>query len=80
MKIYQAIELGKAIERYNKRFEEHMHLDFHEVVSLMLEPEEEVEDAIKEIYKRIEMRKAALKLYMRNYIDKDVFEKIVSSL
>lgn len=80
MKIYQAIKLGKAIEKYNKRFDEHMHLDFHEVVSLMLEPAEEVEDVIKEIYNRLEMRKAALKLYVHDYINYETYNDIVCSL
>lgn len=80
MKLYNAIKLGNAIEKYNKRFEEDMHLDFYEVVSLMLEPDEEVDDVIKEINKRLKMKRNAFELYVHDYINYETYRDIVCSL
>ena len=80
MKLYNAVRLGNAIEEYNKRFEEKMHLDFYEVVSLMLEPDEEIDLIIEEIEKRIELRIAAEKLYIHDKLGTEEFNNIIMGL
>ena len=80
MKLYNAVRLGNAIEEYNKRFEEKMHLDFYEVVSLMLEPDEEIDLIIEEIEKRIELRAAAEKLYIHDKLGTEEFNNIIMGL
>lgn len=80
MKLFNAIRLGNAIEEYNKRFEEKMHLDFYEVVSLMLEPDEDIDLYIQEIESRIEKKKQADQLFLCNYISYQKYKEIVHSL
>lgn len=80
MKLFNAIRLGNAIEEYNKKFEEKMHLDFYEVVSLMLEPDEEIDLIIEEIEKRIELKEAAEKLYIHNKLGTEEFNNIIMGL
>lgn len=80
MKLFNAIRLGNAIEEYNKRFEEKMHLDFYEVVSLMLEPDEEIDLFIGEIERRIELREAADKLYVNDKLCFEEYNKIIVGL
>lgn len=80
MKLYNAIRLGNAIEEYNKRFEEKMHLDFHEVVSLMLEPDEDIDIYIEEIEGRIKKKEQADQLFLYNYITYQKYKEIVHSL
>ena len=80
MKLFNAIRLGNAIEEYNKRFEEKMHLDFYEVVSLMLEPDEEIDLFIGEIERRIELREAADKLYINDKLCFEEYNKIIVGL
>lgn len=80
MKLYNAIRLGNAIEEYNKLFEEKMHLDFYEVVSLMLEPDEDIDLYIQEIESRIEKKKQADQLFLFNYISYQKYKELVHSL
>lgn len=82
MLLYNAVRLGEAIEEYNKHFKEDQHLDFHEVVSLMydLNDEEELEKTLEEINKRIRICRAALKLYKKDMLTKYQCTQILKAL
>lgn len=80
MILYNAVKLGEAIERYNRRFNEDMHLDFHEIVEMMIDPDNEVDEIIKEIEKRIEIRKAADRLFLHDRLSYEDYNKIIVGL
>lgn len=80
MILYNAVRLGEAIERYNRRFKEDMHLDFHEIVEMMIDPDNEVDEIINEIEKRIELRKAADRLFLHDRINYEQYNKIIVGL
>lgn len=82
MLLYNAIKLGEAIQKYNRRFTEDMHLDFHEIVEMMYDMDdvEEVEEIINEIERRIEKKKQLDILFLQDRINRKEYRKKIACL